>query len=40
LIGVTLAKQIVKTWLTTEFGGGRHAGRVEKIKTVEKQYLK
>ncbi len=40
LIGVNLAKQIVKTWLTTEFGGGRHAQRVEKITAVEKQYLK
>ena len=25
LIGVNLAKQILKTWLNTEFGGGRHA---------------
>jgi ribose 5-phosphate isomerase B len=40
LIGVNLAKQIVKTWLTTEFGGGRHASRVDKIMAVEKQYLK
>jgi ribose 5-phosphate isomerase B len=40
LIGVNLAKQIVKTWLTTEFGGGRHASRLDKIKSVEKQYLK
>ncbi len=40
LIGVNLAKQIVKTWLTTEFAGGRHAPRVDKIKSVEKQYLK
>lgn len=40
LIGVNLAKQIVKTWLTTEFAGGRHATRVDKIKSVEKQYLK
>ena len=40
LIGVNLAKQIVKTWLTTEFGGGRHAQRVDKIKSVEKKYLK
>jgi len=40
LIGVNLAKQIVKTWLTTEFGGGRHTGRVDKITQVEKQYLK
>ena len=40
LIGVSLAKQIVKTWLTTEFGGDRHAKRVDKIKAVEKQYMK
>ncbi len=40
LIGVNLARQIVKTWLTTEFAGGRHAPRVDKIKSVEKKYLK
>jgi ribose 5-phosphate isomerase B len=40
LIGLNLAKQIVKTWLTTEFGGGRHTSRVDKIKSVEKKYLK
>jgi ribose 5-phosphate isomerase B len=40
LIGVNLARQIVKTWLETEFGGGRHAPRVEKITAVEKLYLK
>jgi ribose 5-phosphate isomerase B len=40
LIGVSLARQIVKTWLTTEFAGGRHTPRVDKIKSVEKKYLK
>ncbi|MFT3894020.1 MAG: ribose 5-phosphate isomerase B [Anaerolineales bacterium] len=40
LIGVNLAKQIVKIWLTTEFGGDRHQKRIDKIKSVEKQYLK
>jgi len=40
LVGVNLAKQIVKTWLSTEFGGERHARRVEKISVVEKLYLK
>ena len=40
LIGVNLAKQIVKTWLTTEFAGGRHTPRVDKIKSVERNYLK
>jgi RpiB/LacA/LacB family sugar-phosphate isomerase len=36
LIGPNLAKQIVKTFLETEFGGGRHAGRVAKIMEIEK----
>jgi ribose 5-phosphate isomerase B len=40
LIGINLAKQIVKTWLSIEFGGERHAKRVEKISAVEKLYLK
>jgi ribose 5-phosphate isomerase B len=40
LIGISLARQIVKTWLTTEFAGGRHTPRVDKIKSVEKKYLK
>jgi ribose 5-phosphate isomerase B len=40
LIGINLAKQIVKTWLTTDFGGGRHTPRLDKIKSVEKKYLK
>ncbi len=40
LIGENLAKQIVKTWLSTDFGGGRHAKRVDKIITIEKQFLK
>lgn len=40
LIGINLAKQIVKTWLATEFGGGRHQPRVDKITAIEKQYLK
>lgn len=40
LIGVSLARQIVKTWLTTEFAGGRHTPRLDKIKSVEKKYLK
>jgi len=40
LIGINLAKQIVKTWLSTEFGGGRHSKRIDKIIAIEKQYLK
>ncbi len=38
LIGEALAKQIIKTWLEMPFAGGRHAGRVEKIMAVEKQW--
>ncbi len=40
LIGPGLARQIVTTWLTTEFGGGRHARRVQKIKAVESRFSK
>jgi len=37
LIGPNLAQQIVRTWLNTEFGGGRHAGRVAKIDALDGQ---
>ncbi len=40
LIGVALAKQILKVWLSTPFGGERHERRVNKITAVEKQYAK
>lgn len=40
MIGVNLAKQIVQTWLSTAFGGGRHARRIDKIVAIEKLYLK
>lgn len=35
LIGLALAKEIMDTWLRTEFGGGRHAKRVDKIMAIE-----
>lgn len=35
LIGQRLATDIVKTFLTTEFGGGRHQGRVAKIDALD-----
>ncbi len=40
LIGVNLAREIVRTWLTTPFGGGRHARRVDKIMDIERRYAK
>jgi ribose 5-phosphate isomerase B len=33
--GKGLAEEIVKTWLSTEFEGGRHLGRLRKIETFE-----
>lgn len=35
VIGPGLARAIVEKWLTTEFSGGRHAGRVCKISQME-----
>ena len=40
LIGPSLAKQIVETWLATPFGGGRHARRVDKIDAIGDRYMK
>jgi ribose 5-phosphate isomerase B len=40
LIGANLARQIVNVWLSTPFAGGRHERRVNKIVSIEKQYLK
>lgn len=39
LLGSNLARQIVKTWLETAFGGARHARRVDKIMAIEKRFL-
>ena len=35
VIGPGLAREIVKTWLNTDFEGGRHTRRVEKISELE-----
>jgi len=35
VIGPGLARMIVSTWLTTEFAGGRHGRRVDKISQLE-----
>lgn len=40
LIGTNLAKQILNTWLATEFGGGRHARRVDKITAIMDRFIK
>lgn len=36
IIGISLAVEIVKVWLNTEFEGGRHQRRLEKIKHIER----
>lgn len=38
LIGTNLAKQILTTWLDTDFAGGRHARRVDKISAIETRF--
>lgn len=38
VIGPGLAKDIVKIWLETEFAGGRHARRIEKIAGMEMEF--
>jgi ribose 5-phosphate isomerase B len=38
LIGPNLARQIVATWLATEFAGGRHARRVGKIDALDERF--
>ncbi len=35
IVGKDLAREIVRVWLTTEFEGGRHLMRLEKIKRIE-----
>ncbi len=40
MLGGNLTRQIVQTWLDTEFGGGRHARRVDKIMDIERRYSK
>ena len=35
VIGFGLAREIVLAWLNTEFEGGRHAARIQKIANIE-----
>lgn len=40
MIGELVAEQIVRVWLNTEFAGGRHQARVDKITKTENKYFK
>jgi ribose 5-phosphate isomerase B len=37
VVGVGLADEIVRTWFSTDFEGGRHEPRVEQISEIEAQ---
>jgi ribose 5-phosphate isomerase B len=37
IVGLGLAQEIAKAWLETEFQGGRHLKRLEKIEAVERR---
>ena len=38
LLTQSQAEEVLRTWLTTPFAGGRHSGRVEKITNIEQRY--
>ena len=40
LLTQTQAEEVLRTWLATEFAGGRHQGRVQKIIDIEQRFLK
>jgi ribose 5-phosphate isomerase B len=40
LVGDALMQSMVRTWLRTEFEGGRHKRRVDKIEAYEREHTK
>jgi ribose 5-phosphate isomerase B len=40
LLTQSQAEEVLRIWLATPFGGGRHQNRIDKITAVEKTYLK
>jgi len=40
LLTQTQAEDVLRTWLATAFGGGRHQARVQKIIDIERKYSK
>lgn len=40
LLTETQAEEVLRTWLATAFGGGRHQARVQKIIDIEQRFLK
>lgn len=39
VVGPGVAFDIIETWINTEFLGGRHENRVNKISNIEKKYI-
>lgn len=39
VLGPGLALEIVDIWIATEFEGGRHQARIDKINEIEKKYI-
>jgi ribose 5-phosphate isomerase B len=40
LLTETQAEEVLRTWLTTPFAGGRHQARVQKIRDIEQKYAR
>ncbi len=40
VLGIEIAKSIVKIWLETPYAGGRHQKRLDKITDIERKFLK
>lgn len=40
VLGIEVSKAIVKIWLETWFGGGRHRARIQKISDIEAKFSK
>src|SRR2546422_729328 len=40
LLTTTQAEEVLRVWLGTPFGGGRHTARVQKISQIERKYAK
>ena len=38
MLTLTQAEEVLRVWLATPYGGGRHAARVDKITGIEKRY--
>lgn len=40
LLTETQAEEVLRTWITTPFAGGRHQARIDKIAAIERRFLK